>query len=337
MEKCKVSIIVPVYNCKKALNRCLDSLVNQTLSEIEILLIDDGSSDGSSEICQDYSNRYTNCKYYYQCNGGVSKARNKGIEEATGEYIIFSDSDDYYEINAAELLYKSAISRQAEIVSGGILKHFIDHDELQPCKEYIAKNKEIDYIIVQMTENFAINQVWGKIYLTRKIIENQIYFDENLDCGEDLEWMSRMLGVTKCLAGIPNIVYNYNIFENMTLSKEFSPIYFERIDKSFVSLERLYKSRGIYTQYEHILLMRQDNNIWCGFQSINERRYGLTFSDKIKYVKRGMDSKCFRKYRRREVHYLSKLQDTILRINNPYVLVIVLIIISYIRGWMKSE
>lgn len=100
-----ISVIVPVYNVEEYLNKCVDSIINQTYKNIEILLIDDGSTDTSGAICDDYSQRYDNVKTYHKKNGGLSSARNFGIERASGEYLGFVDSDDYIHKEMYERLY----------------------------------------------------------------------------------------------------------------------------------------------------------------------------------------------------------------------------------------
>ena len=105
----KVSIIVPIYNTRHMVERCLDSLIQQTYKNIEILLVDDGSTDGSGEICKVYKKNNEKISYIYQENQGVSKARNTGLQYATGKYITFVDSDDYVRKNFVEILVKNQI------------------------------------------------------------------------------------------------------------------------------------------------------------------------------------------------------------------------------------
>ncbi|MBQ5852329.1 MAG: glycosyltransferase family 2 protein, partial [Lachnospiraceae bacterium] len=99
-----ISIVVPVYNVEKYLERCVDSLINQTYENIEILLIDDGSKDNSGQMCDEYANKDSRITVYHKENGGLSDARNYGMDRAKGEYIIFIDSDDYVEPNMMEFL-----------------------------------------------------------------------------------------------------------------------------------------------------------------------------------------------------------------------------------------
>lgn len=115
----KVSVIIPVYNVEKYLRECLDSVVNQTLKDIEIILIDDGSTDSSLDICKEYQNKYCNIVLLQQKNSGSGKARNAGMDIAKGEFVIFLDSDDYYpESDILEVLYNSAIEQDVMICGG---------------------------------------------------------------------------------------------------------------------------------------------------------------------------------------------------------------------------
>ena len=112
----KVSVIIPVYNTEKYLRECLDSVVNQTLRDIEIICVDDGSTDNSLAILREYETKDSRIKVLTQENINAGAARNKGLSEATGEFLSFLDSDDFFEPDAIERMYECAKSRNAEIV-----------------------------------------------------------------------------------------------------------------------------------------------------------------------------------------------------------------------------
>ena len=114
MNKIDISIIVPIYNAEKYLKKCLDSLVNQTKKELEFILINDGSTDKSEEIVKTYKDE--RIKYFKNKNQGIGKTRNFGIEKATGKYIMFLDSDDYFSSDACEILYKEAEKEKADLI-----------------------------------------------------------------------------------------------------------------------------------------------------------------------------------------------------------------------------
>src|SRR5574344_1424030 len=108
MENPKVSIIVPIYNVEKYLDRCMESLLNQTLKDIEIIMVDDGSPDNCPKMCDEYAKRDKRVKVIHKKNGGLGYARNSGLDIATGEYVAFVDSDDYVDVNMYETLYNFA-------------------------------------------------------------------------------------------------------------------------------------------------------------------------------------------------------------------------------------
>ena len=109
-----ISIVVPIYNAEKYLNKCLDSLINQTKKELEFILINDGSTDNSEKIITSYHDK--RIKYFKNKNQGIGKTRNFGIEKATGKYLMFLDSDDYLAEETCELLYQKAEKRQADLI-----------------------------------------------------------------------------------------------------------------------------------------------------------------------------------------------------------------------------
>ena len=140
----KVSIIVPVYNTEKYLAKCLDSLVNQTLKDIEIIIVNDGSPDNSKKIALNYQKDYPDkIKYYEQANGGQGAARNYGLTKATGEYVGYVDSDDYVNLNMFEKMYDKAKKEAADIV---MCSHTViyeeSHNELVE-KLFISRHKPL--------------------------------------------------------------------------------------------------------------------------------------------------------------------------------------------------
>lgn len=168
MSNVKVSIIVPVYNVEQYLGKCLDSLVNQTLQEIEILVVNDGSPDNSQRIIDDYVRRYPNkVRSFTKENGGLSDARNFAIPKVVGEYIAFVDSDDYVDLDMYERMYNRAIETEAEIVCSPITYVFADRCE----KRFYNKSQK------KMFGNSAINKP-GILKFVDSYACNKIYCTE---------------------------------------------------------------------------------------------------------------------------------------------------------------
>ena len=113
-----ISVIVPVYNVEQYLRQCIDSILNQTYQEIEVLLINDGSTDASDEICREYAERDSRIRYFVKENGGLSDARNYALDRAEGEYVTFVDSDDFLMEQALEKLYATSLLGESDLVVG---------------------------------------------------------------------------------------------------------------------------------------------------------------------------------------------------------------------------
>ena len=169
-----ISIIVPIYNAEKYLNKCLDSLINQTKKELEFILINDGSTDTSEEIIKNYKDN--RIKYFKNKNQGIGKTRNFGISKAQGKYLMFLDSDDYLALDACEKLYDKAEKEKLDIVMNDFIKIFDDGR-----KEYIKqpnfKNSSLKNNPNIISENLS---PWAKLYSTKLIKKNNIKFVEDL-------------------------------------------------------------------------------------------------------------------------------------------------------------
>lgn len=185
-ENKKVSIIVPVYNNEKYIDKCLNSLINQSLKDIEIIIVNDGSTDDSAKIIKKYVDNYPKIiKYIEISNSGVANARNIGLENATGDYIGFCDSDDYVELNMFELLWKKATNTNAEIVVSGYYSEkdngHLSNNALDNMSEY-SKSLEENPEILLISNPFITSKIFSK-----KLLEdNNIKFNKNYRIFEDL-------------------------------------------------------------------------------------------------------------------------------------------------------
>ncbi len=168
----KVSIVVPIYNLEKYVPRCLDALVNQTLEDIEILCVNDGSKDSAPQIIEDYKSRYPNkVKTFHKENGGEWSARTYGLKQATGEYVGFIDSDDVPELTWAEKLYTAAKNNDADIAFSGYDRVDLDTGKTVSTEmtQHGTMNKEVDWnddFIV-----YANPSLWNKLY-RREIVKD---------------------------------------------------------------------------------------------------------------------------------------------------------------------
>lgn len=191
----KVSVIVPIYNVEDYLDKCIQSIVNQTLKEIEIICINDGSSDNSLEIIKKYAKKYENIIIIDKPNGGLSDARNHGIEKAKGEYIAFVDSDDWIELDMFESMYAKAIENNADIVTSSYSEVYTD--KINVVDDYNEKFKMIHE-----------GTVWNKIFKRSLIEKYKLRFPIGL-WYEDNAFTYRALIVANNIVGIKKAFYNY--------------------------------------------------------------------------------------------------------------------------------
>lgn len=286
----KVSIIVPIYNSEKNLNRCVESLVCQTLHEIEIILINDGSKDRSGEICKKYAAEDKRIVYIEQENAGVSAARNHGFDVATGEYIMFCDSDDLYEESAAEVLLKAAQSNQVDWVLGAVRKRIRGNVEIVTAGRFLAiTQQERAEAIVRLTENFMIYQLWGKLYRREIVEQHHLRMREEMSCGEDHEWICRFVQNTSLIAAVDETVYQYIVEGDESLSQRFNPQYFHNIEMQFQSARNLLMSVSGWEKYGNVVRAQQTQRILSGYAMILNPKSNLrSRQDKIEFIRSGI-------------------------------------------------
>ena len=209
----KISIIIPVYNGEKYIRRCLDSVINQTYNDIQIIVINDGSTDNTENILKTYSDIVLINKE----NEGVSKARNTGLSLATGDYVYFCDADDYLEENAFEVLVKEYAENDLlrfghYVVNGDQKKEKTNDDDVLAGVDLSFNSNEqiLEYLISNKTEG----HLWNYLFKLSVIKENDILFDEELFYQEDVMFLLRYCLNIKNIKIISNPFYNYYVNEN---------------------------------------------------------------------------------------------------------------------------
>lgn len=212
-KKNKVSIIIPVYNASKYLDKCIESLINQSYKKIEIIIIDDGSTDNSLEIIQSYASENDNIRYYSQNNQGVSSARNKGISLSSGEYIFFIDADDWVEREYIEKMVEN-VGEDTDFVYCDWIIESKEKNIIDSVMKYGFNNSEE---ASELLEFYIINRAgcapWGKLFKKSIIDKNKIRFLKNLPIAEDYLFIINYLTKSNKIkyVSIPMIHYNCNI------------------------------------------------------------------------------------------------------------------------------
>lgn len=230
----KVSVIIPVYNVENYLRKCLNSLVNQTLKDIEIIVVNDGTLDNSQEIIDEYVKKYPKkVVSVIQENGGQGTARNTGLLHAKGEYIGYVDSDDYVEENMYEELYKKAKEEDSDIVICG-------NNVVKENYEFLSK-EEVDkeFLLGKMA-------VWNKIYKKNIIVDNKIQFRSKV-WYEDLDFTMKVYFSSKKISYVDKPLYNYLLREGSTMNNNNIKRNLELIE-AFDSLIDYCKDKKIYNK-----------------------------------------------------------------------------------------
>lgn len=206
-----LTIVVPIFNVEEYLQRCLKSIQSQTYTDFEVIMVDDGSTDGSSEIARNYSTKDKRFRYVYQQNNGQGSARNRGIRMANGDFLCFVDSDDFVHNQYLELLYKTAQENGAQIASCGVERVFedgriVDYKITNQSGTSVIKDIE-KYLL---TASFS---VCNKIF--RKELFDNLEFPEQMKF-EDFALMPRVYERAKCIASITDKLYYYSYRPNST-------------------------------------------------------------------------------------------------------------------------
>lgn len=227
----EVSIIIPVYNVEKYLSKCLDSIINQSFKNFELLLIDDGSSDNSGKICDEYAMNDKRIKVIHKKNEGVSRARNIGIDLSKGRYIMFCDSDDFVKRDWCKKLYDLQKNNLNSICLCGFTTINFRDDKCEYIDKVLDKNKKINHINIKdfflLYEKHLVNSPWNKIYESQIIKKNNIKFNENITLGEDLLFNLKYFEFVKGdIVVLNECKYNYILRNEESLdNKYYSDLY----------------------------------------------------------------------------------------------------------------
>lgn len=242
----KLSIIVPVYNVEKYLPKCLESLIKQTLKDIEIICVNDGSMDNSLAILKEFASKDSRIRIIDNQHQGVAKTRNTGIEQSTGEYIGFVDSDDYIDIDFFEKLYNSATKSNSDIAIASILKHknFFNIYNAKYTKEEIAITIQDKIKLCEDKKHFFF-YAWNKIYHSGFIKENNIKFSEG-QIYEDVMFAIKALYYSNKIISVYGTKYHYIEHENsLTKYKDKTGEKEHDLIKAYSDLQEFCNSKNI--------------------------------------------------------------------------------------------
>lgn len=258
----KVSVIIPVYNTEEYLGQCIDSVMQQSYRDLEILLIDDGSTDSSPIVCDRYEQCDLRIKVVHKQNGGLSSARNKGIEHATGKYVMFLDSDDYWDDKyLVEDLLK--VSEDNDLVNFRY-KFYMEEtrkyiDCLPSCEEDFTGKEKEEILEVLLQKGLFLASACNKLILTSVLKENNLYFREKIT-SEDVDWCARLLLTCNKITYLNKDSYVYRQrqgsithtikYENVKQLAE-NVKYCATLGKDIEKESRMYKIYYTYVAYQY--------------------------------------------------------------------------------------
>lgn len=241
-----VSIIVPVYNVEKYLKRCVDSLLSQTFSDFELILVDDGSTDSSGAMCDAFADSDWRVMVIHKQNEGLSQARNTGLNVVHGDFVIFLDSDDWFEVNMLQVLVGAAKRTRAEVAVCGYYIDFVD--EGHTVQKKLAAHsclgaEDIRRGVLEIEKNGMFNVVWNKLY--KKSAVEGLSFDPDGMPGEDLLFNCEVFSRIRSLAVVEACCVHYRKLDKISLSCAYMPDMPERVHRFVAARMWLYETLGI--------------------------------------------------------------------------------------------
>lgn len=252
----KLSIVVPIYNAERYLEECLESVVNQTYREKEIILVDDGSTDASGTICDAYAKQYACISVIHGENRGLSGARNIGMDMATGEYIAFVDADDVLDWELYEILINALESTESDVSACGFQKEYAEFAAVKKQESipspFVAEGRESSLLSISSKEHCAAGFVWNKVY--RRSVIGNVRFDPEAVLCEDLVFNYEVLSKASrvCVMDLP--LYHYR-YVSSSLSQKSNPARAKRClsvlkrVNEWVTENAPFCKEGAYTNY----------------------------------------------------------------------------------------
>lgn len=295
----KVSFIVPVYNVPDIfLNTCITSILKQTESSIEVLLIDDGSTDGSGCICDTFAKKDNRIKVIHQPNKGLSGARNTGVKNASGEYITFVDGDDWVE---ADLISSLLPKQREDIVIGKIVKNYPNKEKYYRYSmadgQKFNKNDQIDLQKQILNFNGNISAVYGKLINREYLFKNNIFHNEDLSQGaEGIEFNFRLFQSISTGIFIDRYVYHY-VYNAESITTTPSQKNMILALRCFEKIQENIESNLKYSEAERKLLLQSLNDrilyfiVTTAMSSIFNPKNGIPYTDKKNQLMKFMKNK----------------------------------------------
>lgn len=230
MSRVKVSVIMPVYNAEKFLNVSVNSILNQTFDDFELILVDDGSTDNSPSLCDSFSIRDKRVKVIHQQNSGICMSRNVGILAAQGDYVAFSDHDDEYDVTLIEKVYHEVSKTNSDVIKFGKKEvrikdgRVLSHAEFDQ-NDFFYKKNELVNAFFGLLNSRKIDCVWDAFFKRDFLLKNEIFFDKSFKCGgEDIDFMQRAILSANSFSTMKGVLYNHYLRDGISTSTKYNEV-----------------------------------------------------------------------------------------------------------------
>ena len=284
----KVSVIIPVYNAADTIERCVDSILQIQRDDVEVVLVEDCSSDNSLSVCNMLDEKYSNVRCLFNDqNRGVSYTRNKGVRNANGRYIMFVDSDDWVDPDYLDTFIDLACEKEELFAVCG----YVNHDEKKNARTEIfawegfegVRKQSLDSVLKQLYDKRLLQQLWNKIFVTDWIKKNEIFFDESISIGEDLRFILeyiRKCNITEIYL-INRPLYHYMRDQKGALMYR---VGYEGVEEPLKNLRELYRILGkTDEEIEQILIAERQRQLEV-YAYLIFHNYGMKRSEKKRLI-----------------------------------------------------
>lgn len=271
-----ISIIVPVYNVEQYLEKCVNSIVNQTYKNLEIILVDDGATDSSGKLCDELAKIDNRIKVYHKENGGLSDARNYGVERATGDYIGFVDSDDYIDAEMYEKLYEAIKKENVDVAECNLKIIYPEREELFTEQNYYNVCTKQEYLEEYLKIEKIFGSVWTKL-ISKKIAKELLFPKGKLY--EDTYYAYDLINVANSFVLIDSPSYNYLMRENSITNSKFNPRIFDLIE----IVEKFHKMT--YKNYPDLKEAADCRKMYAYFSVLNSILLEDEFKNNLYYAR----------------------------------------------------
>lgn len=293
----KVSIIVPIYNSEKYIEKCIKSIIKQSYQNIEVVLVDDGSTDNSYKVIESYLNSDKRIVYYKKINGGSSSARNLGIDNCNGSFITFLDADDTVNEKYIERLINLMVEENLDIVVCGyvdISKYgIIKLNDFYFGDSKLEKNQFVSNIF-----NGVGGTLWGKIFRKDIVDKNNIRLDTNVFMCEDMLFVLEYSMKCKSFGAINEYLYNYNRLNENSISSKVNFDYYSNLIFVALKIKEILEDNNFDKEYIDKVISNRIKNLIINFSIMqHDKKHKYSKDDKIRNLKQMFSHNLFRDYK----------------------------------------